>query len=51
MPQMAPLNWLVLFIMFCSTFLVFNTLNYFSFNYPVKIKTHMPSTKKINWKW
>nr|AXS65179.1 ATP synthase F0 subunit 8 [Coleoptera sp. 13 KM-2017] len=52
MPQMAPLNWLTLMIFFISILLMFNTLNYFSFNYlPKKNKTSEKKLKTINWKW
>nr|QWQ49939.1 ATP synthase F0 subunit 8 [Mimela splendens] len=51
MPQMAPLNWLALFIMFIMVFLLFNVLNYFSYMQPAKSKEFKTSTKKINWKW
>nr|ALO76218.1 ATP synthase F0 subunit 8 [Pleophylla sp. PLE01] len=51
MPQMAPLNWLSLFIMFVITFLIFNSLNYFSFNYPIKMYQIKKQEIKINWKW
>uniref|UniRef100_A0A6H0N214 ATP synthase complex subunit 8 n=1 Tax=Eurynassa australis TaxID=2546591 RepID=A0A6H0N214_9CUCU len=51
MPQMAPLNWLILAIIFSSVFLIFNVFNYFSFSY--ETKTQKTSKKKIptNWKW
>nr|ARH54328.1 ATP synthase F0 subunit 8 [Cymbiodyta marginella] len=51
MPQMAPLNWLFLFILFVMIFIMFNSMNYFSFKYSVK--TYKPTQKKslINWKW
>uniref|UniRef100_A0A6H0N4E8 ATP synthase complex subunit 8 n=1 Tax=Brephilydia jejuna TaxID=2546586 RepID=A0A6H0N4E8_9CUCU len=51
MPQMAPLNWLILAIVFTLVFLVFNIINYFSFNYETKsLKT---SKEKVisSWKW
>nr|YP_010233749.1 ATP synthase F0 subunit 8 [Eophileurus chinensis]QSZ78118.1 ATP synthase subunit 8 [Eophileurus chinensis] len=51
MPQMAPLNWLLLFFMFVIVFLLYNVLNYFSFLYPVKQVTKKKSSSKINWKW
>nr|YP_010936654.1 ATP synthase F0 subunit 8 [Anomala rufiventris]WKW91623.1 ATP synthase F0 subunit 8 [Anomala rufiventris] len=51
MPQMAPLNWLTLFIMFIIIFLMFNVLNYFSFTQPVKSTKFSHEQKKINWKW
>nr|YP_010631650.1 ATP synthase F0 subunit 8 [Propomacrus bimucronatus]AFQ62299.1 ATP synthase F0 subunit 8 [Cheironitis sp. MJTNT-2012]WBP61428.1 ATP synthase F0 subunit 8 [Propomacrus bimucronatus] len=51
MPQMSPLSWLLLFIMFLIAFLIFNVLNYFSFLYPVKSKATFTKKHKINWKW
>nr|ALO76161.1 ATP synthase F0 subunit 8 [Cyphonistes vallatus] len=51
MPQMAPLNWLFLFFMFISVFLMFNVINYFSFLYPPKKVSKEKSTTKISWKW
>nr|YP_010233736.1 ATP synthase F0 subunit 8 [Oryctes rhinoceros]QKX48645.1 ATP synthase protein 8 [Oryctes rhinoceros]QSZ78105.1 ATP synthase subunit 8 [Oryctes rhinoceros]WAT94188.1 ATP synthase F0 subunit 8 [Oryctes rhinoceros]WDA95529.1 ATP synthase F0 subunit 8 [Oryctes rhinoceros]WDA95542.1 ATP synthase F0 subunit 8 [Oryctes rhinoceros] len=51
MPQMAPLNWLSLFFMFVSIFLIYNAMNYFSFMYPVKQPEKKKTIKKINWKW
>nr|ALO71129.1 ATP synthase F0 subunit 8 [Staphylinidae sp. 1 EF-2015] len=51
MPQMAPLNWLVLFIMFIITFLLFNSLNYFSFKYSPKSNLSKKIISEINWKW
>nr|YP_010729348.1 ATP synthase F0 subunit 8 [Sternolophus rufipes]WED07053.1 ATP synthase F0 subunit 8 [Sternolophus rufipes] len=51
MPQMAPINWLFLFIMFSMIFIMFNSMNYFSFKYPVKSSTTQKIMKKINWKW
>nr|QVM79221.1 ATP synthase F0 subunit 8 [Dorcasomus pinheyi] len=51
MPQMAPLNWLSLFLFFILIFLMFNTMNYYMFMY--KIKEKLPSKMKLlyNWKW
>nr|ALO76334.1 ATP synthase F0 subunit 8 [Bolboceratex sp. BOL01] len=51
MPQMAPLNWLGLFITFIVTFIVFNLLTYYVFTYPPKSYKTEVSTSKINWKW
>nr|QWB85706.1 ATP synthase F0 subunit 8 [Chlorophorus diadema diadema] len=51
MPQMAPLNWLMLFWFFTVIFILFNMMNYYSLNYdPKEVKT--AKTKlKFNWKW
>nr|ARH54876.1 ATP synthase F0 subunit 8 [Brachypterolus vestitus] len=51
MPQMAPLNWLILFIYFTIVFLMFNSVNYFSFLYKPKTKTPSKNKIKFNWKW
>nr|AFQ62210.1 ATP synthase F0 subunit 8 [Hypomedon debilicornis] len=52
MPQMAPMNWLFLFIFFILIFLMFNSLNYFSFIYNNKSMINKNSkTFNINWKW
>nr|QNJ33253.1 ATP synthase F0 subunit 8 [Elaptus prionoides] len=51
MPQMAPLNWLMLFILFTLVFLIFNSMNYFLFIYPVKKFTTKKSKPIFNWKW
>nr|ALO76728.1 ATP synthase F0 subunit 8 [Agyrtodes labralis] len=52
MPQMAPMNWLMLFIMFTFIFLIFNSMNYFSFNYKIKTLISTKSSMKPTfWKW
>nr|QZH43598.1 ATP synthase F0 subunit 8 [Coboldia fuscipes] len=53
MPQMAPISWLILFIIFTLTFMMFNIMNYFTFFYK---PSTLSSSKKINfqqmnWKW
>nr|QYC35484.1 ATP synthase F0 subunit 8 [Cyphonocerus sanguineus klapperichi] len=50
MPQMAPLNWLFLMIAFIMIFLVFNSMNYFSFMYKPKPMT-MTIKSSVKWKW
>nr|ALO77600.1 ATP synthase F0 subunit 8 [Hemipeplus sp. HEM01] len=51
MPQMAPLNWLTLFIMFILIFISFNIMNYYSFLYFQKSLESTKKIIKINWKW
>nr|ALO70841.1 ATP synthase F0 subunit 8 [Philonthus fimetarius] len=51
MPQMAPLNWLSLFILFTMIFIIFNSMNYFSFKYSFKKSNFSKKINKINWKW
>nr|ANJ70234.1 ATP synthase F0 subunit 8 [Calathus melanocephalus] len=53
MPQMAPMNWLFLYIMFTLIFLMFNFLNYYMFmiKNPSNIKENNYISKILNWKW
>nr|AFQ62280.1 ATP synthase F0 subunit 8 [Parocyusa longitarsis] len=51
MPQMAPLNWLMLFMFFIMIYLLFNFINYYSFMYSPKISNFKKINNKINWKW
>nr|AML26052.1 ATP synthase F0 subunit 8 [Staphylinidae sp. BMNH 1274251] len=51
MPQMAPMNWLVLFMMFIMIFMIFNSLNYFCFLYSPKSSTFKMKKSKVSWKW
>nr|QUB07192.1 ATP synthase F0 subunit 8 [Syneta adamsi] len=51
MPQMAPMNWLMLFFYFISIFLLFNLTNYFMFMYNNKNKMSYHHSIKLNWKW
>nr|AML26809.1 ATP synthase F0 subunit 8 [Erotylidae sp. BMNH 1274780] len=51
MPQMAPMNWLILFFLFSLIFMYINSLNYFSFMYPYKSLKKTMNQKINNWKW
>nr|YP_009441659.1 ATP synthase F0 subunit 8 [Byturus ochraceus]AOY39178.1 ATP synthase F0 subunit 8 [Byturus ochraceus] len=51
MPQMAPMNWISLFISFLIIYMFINTLNYFSFKYSFKPSKTLKSLISINWKW
>nr|YP_010564692.1 ATP synthase F0 subunit 8 [Lordithon arcuatus]UZA61069.1 ATP synthase F0 subunit 8 [Lordithon arcuatus] len=51
MPQMAPMNWLTLFFYFTVTFLIFNSMNYFSFKYLPKTSKFNIKSYLLNWKW
>nr|AXS66573.1 ATP synthase F0 subunit 8 [Tenebrionoidea sp. 17 KM-2017] len=51
MPQMSPLNWLSLMILFILIFIMFNAINYFSFMYHPKTKVIQTTKKMTNWKW
>nr|AQP30447.1 ATP synthase F0 subunit 8 [Microtermes sp. BDIT051] len=53
MPQMMPMEWMVLYALFLTTFLMFNIMNYFN-QPPSKMMTpnkKMIITNKMNWKW
>nr|YP_010158859.1 ATP synthase F0 subunit 8 [Opatrum sabulosum]QRG31138.1 ATP synthase F0 subunit 8 [Opatrum sabulosum] len=52
MPQMAPLNWLSLMIMFVLTLMLFNILNYYSYSSIKKSSQQIQLKKPLtNWKW
>nr|YP_010710213.1 ATP synthase F0 subunit 8 [Dyscolus oreas]WCS91654.1 ATP synthase F0 subunit 8 [Dyscolus oreas]WCS91667.1 ATP synthase F0 subunit 8 [Dyscolus oreas] len=53
MPQMAPMNWLFLYLMFTFIFFLFNFLNYYMFLIKnIKGNLNNNFTKKfLNWKW
>nr|AXS66243.1 ATP synthase F0 subunit 8 [Tenebrionoidea sp. 2 KM-2017] len=52
MPQMAPLNWLTLMIYFILIFILFNSINYFSFLYnPASKSLSSKKSIQLNWKW
>nr|QUB07088.1 ATP synthase F0 subunit 8 [Chlamisus sp. N29] len=51
MPQMAPLNWLMMFLCFSLILLMFNSMNYFIFSL-VPEKSMMNKKEKITtWLW
>nr|YP_010894992.1 ATP synthase F0 subunit 8 [Austalis copiosa]WJW73505.1 ATP synthase F0 subunit 8 [Austalis copiosa] len=53
MPQMAPMNWLSLFLLFSMIFLLFNMMNYFIYlpTMPKSMTSNKIITKSMNWKW
>nr|YP_011010410.1 ATP synthase F0 subunit 8 [Metrocoris stranguloides]WPW47025.1 ATP synthase F0 subunit 8 [Metrocoris stranguloides] len=51
MPQMAPLSWLSLMIMFIITIIIINTLMYFNKNYMTKMENKEKIFNEMNWKW
>nr|ALO70339.1 ATP synthase F0 subunit 8 [Atheta sp. 2 EF-2015] len=51
MPQMAPMNWMSLFFMFITVFMLFNSLNYFCFLYSPKSSKLNKISTSISWKW
>nr|YP_009000480.1 ATP synthase F0 subunit 8 [Eubasilissa regina]AHF21721.1 ATP synthase F0 subunit 8 [Eubasilissa regina] len=51
MPQMMPLNWLFLFLMFIMFLILFLIMNYFIYNPNLSSSKISIIQKKINWKW
>nr|QWB85860.1 ATP synthase F0 subunit 8 [Ulochaetes vacca] len=51
MPQMAPMNWMILFIYFVMIFFMVNIFNYFSFCYLKNKKLMIKDSNCYNWKW
>nr|YP_010249752.1 ATP synthase F0 subunit 8 [Clinotanypus yani]QTT60883.1 ATP synthase F0 subunit 8 [Clinotanypus yani] len=54
MPQMAPISWLILFIIFSVTLILFNILNYYCVLPKKSTSTEKTSDFKsnsLNWKW
>nr|YP_010022514.1 ATP synthase F0 subunit 8 [Paratoacris reticulipennis]QON98937.1 ATP synthase F0 subunit 8 [Paratoacris reticulipennis] len=53
MPQMSPLMWFTLFILFSITLILFNQINFFSFkpSLSMKSKSESMNSKNMNWKW
>nr|YP_011002921.1 ATP synthase F0 subunit 8 [Leucoptera coffeella]WPR14287.1 ATP synthase F0 subunit 8 [Leucoptera coffeella] len=53
MPQMMPINWIFLFLMFITIFLLFIIMNYFNYNIKIEKKNYLKNNnfKNLNWKW
>nr|YP_010692986.1 ATP synthase F0 subunit 8 [Carpomya incompleta]WCB98102.1 ATP synthase F0 subunit 8 [Carpomya incompleta] len=53
MPQMAPIGWLSLFIIFSITFILFSVMNYYSVipKSPKSQISQKSTTQSLNWKW
>nr|WKU84031.1 ATP synthase F0 subunit 8 [Ocyptamus dimidiatus] len=52
MPQMAPISWLFLFLLFSIIFILFNMMNYFIYiPMTFKSKNLKISSFSMNWKW
>nr|YP_011010475.1 ATP synthase F0 subunit 8 [Halobates flaviventris]WPW47103.1 ATP synthase F0 subunit 8 [Halobates flaviventris] len=51
MPQMAPLSWLTLMIMFIIMIIIINSMTYFNKNYMIKNKMENKKMNQLNWKW
>nr|YP_010586254.1 ATP synthase F0 subunit 8 [Hydromanicus melli]UZZ44016.1 ATP synthase F0 subunit 8 [Hydromanicus melli] len=52
MPQMMPLNWLILMIFFTSIFLLVYLTLYFNYSFqPKKSFSQKSLNNQFNWKW
>nr|AFP16911.1 ATP synthase F0 subunit 8 [Heterocerus fenestratus] len=51
MPQMAPISWLELMLMFSLTLVIFNNMNFFIFKYYPKSDDNKSQKTSIKWKW
>nr|YP_011003822.1 ATP synthase F0 subunit 8 [Phymateus saxosus]WPS66393.1 ATP synthase F0 subunit 8 [Phymateus saxosus] len=56
MPQMSPMMWLPLFILFSMTMIMFNQMNFFSFKMnKISLNENKFKNKnknyKLMWKW
>nr|ACJ69433.1 ATP synthase F0 subunit 8 [Sigara septemlineata] len=51
MPQMAPLWWTTLYILFIVTLMMLYSLIYFNINYKMMKSTSKINTTKNNWMW
>nr|QOL00923.1 ATP synthase F0 subunit 8 [Chorthippus fallax] len=53
MPQMSPLMWFSLFVLFSITLILFNQMNFFSYKINIikSLKQKMIKSKNLIWKW
>nr|YP_010894849.1 ATP synthase F0 subunit 8 [Amiota setosa]WJW73362.1 ATP synthase F0 subunit 8 [Amiota setosa] len=53
MPQMAPISWLSLFIIFSISFILFSILNYYCYlpSSPKSSNLNKYNLNSMNWKW
>nr|AYN73251.1 ATP synthase F0 subunit 8 [Kosciuscola tristis] len=53
MPQMSPLMWFSLFILFSMVLILFNQMNFFSYKtMPIKSEESMKiKSSNLIWKW
>nr|UUF67479.1 ATP synthase F0 subunit 8 [Statilia sp.] len=52
MPQMMPLNWMMLFSFFSIMLIMFNIMNYYTpFNKTTFMSSSNPAKKTLTWKW
>nr|YP_010586228.1 ATP synthase F0 subunit 8 [Himalopsyche eos]UZZ43990.1 ATP synthase F0 subunit 8 [Himalopsyche eos] len=52
MPQMMPMNWIMLFLFFIIIFIMFNMMNFCLINYNFSnLKSKNIIKFPMNWKW
>nr|YP_010026187.1 ATP synthase F0 subunit 8 [Oxytauchira flange]QOQ37031.1 ATP synthase F0 subunit 8 [Oxytauchira flange] len=53
MPQMSPIMWLSLFILFSITMMLFNNMNFFLYKPSIlkKMESKPINMKNTHWKW
>nr|UFZ13401.1 ATP synthase F0 subunit 8 [Neohermes filicornis] len=52
MPQMSPINWLILFMFFSMMLIIFNIMNYFLINPEIPNNSYKNiKINSLNWKW
>nr|QDP18116.1 ATP synthase F0 subunit 8 [Chrotogonus sp. TAMUIC IGC OR284] len=51
-PQMSPMMWFTLFILFSATMILFNQMLFFSFKpNKINISKNKSTNNQMNWKW
>nr|AXS65128.1 ATP synthase F0 subunit 8 [Cucujoidea sp. 19 KM-2017] len=51
MPQMAPMNWLILLIYFLILLILLTSINYYFYLYYPQKNINFKKNNIINWKW
>nr|UPL65601.1 ATPase subunit 8 [Rhopalus maculatus] len=51
MPQMSPLWWETLYIMFIMVFMIMIMIMYHNKNYKLKNTSYKKKINQLNWKW
>nr|UJG45231.1 ATP synthase F0 subunit 8 [Odontocerum albicorne] len=52
MPQMMPLNWMMIYIFMLTIFILIIMINYTNFIYSTSLKSNMKINYTLmNWKW
>nr|QNE85880.1 ATP synthase F0 subunit 8 [Ophiogomphus cecilia] len=53
MPQMAPMSWLLLFLFFTISMILFNMMNYYLYTPKIQsnVMNDIKKTESKSWKW